>query len=202
MVEAAGDGEPRAAAEAVEAGGQKVLALGMVEAVLREAQIEREQIEVIAVGLGPGSYTGIRAAIALAQGWELARPVKSLGLSSADAIAAETQAAGLRGRVAVVIDAQRQEFYLALYDLDAAGARKIEPLRLVTRTQVEAAAGKAVVIGPEADRWFGGARRIFPRASTLGRLARDCTQFVAGEHLEPIYLRPTTFVKSPPPRIR
>lgn len=202
VVDTTADREPRAAAEVIEAGGQQALALGMVEAALREAQVEREQIELIAVGLGPGSYTGIRAAIALAQGWGLARPVKLLGLSSAEVIAAEAQAAGLRGRVAAVIDAQRQEFYLALYDLEAAGPREIEPLRLVTRAQVEVAAGEAAVIGPEVDRWFDGARRIFPRAGTLGKLARERTQFVAGEHLEPIYLRPTTFVKAPPPRIR
>ena len=48
----------------------------------------REAIEAIAVGLGPGSYTGIRAAIALAQGWQLAREVKTLGVSSVAAMAA------------------------------------------------------------------------------------------------------------------
>ena len=52
----------------------------MIESALAEAKIEREQIEVIAVGLGPGSYTGIRAAISVAQGWQLARGVKLLGV--------------------------------------------------------------------------------------------------------------------------
>ena len=44
----------------------------MIEEALREAGLEREQIEVLAVGLGPGSYTGIRVALSLAQGWQLA----------------------------------------------------------------------------------------------------------------------------------
>jgi len=64
-----------------QAGGTR--ALGMIESVLREAGLEREQIDVIAVGLGPGSYTGIRTALSIAQGWQLARGVKLLGISSA-----------------------------------------------------------------------------------------------------------------------
>ena len=50
-------------------------ALGLVEEALQHARCEREEIEAIAVGLGPGSYTGIRGAIALAQGWQLGRGV-------------------------------------------------------------------------------------------------------------------------------
>src|SRR6185369_2187233 len=46
--------------------------LSLVEATLKQAGLEREEIECLAIGLGPGSYTGIRVAIALAQGWQLA----------------------------------------------------------------------------------------------------------------------------------
>ena len=63
--------------EVVETGG--LGPLGMIEQALSNAGVEREQIECIAIGLGPGSYTGIRAAIALAQGWQLASGVKLLG---------------------------------------------------------------------------------------------------------------------------
>ena len=66
-------------------------AFGMIEKVLAEAKIEREQIEVIAVGLGPGSYTGIRAAISVAQGWQLATRRKLLGVSSAECLAAQAR---------------------------------------------------------------------------------------------------------------
>jgi tRNA threonylcarbamoyladenosine biosynthesis protein TsaB len=54
----------------------------MIEKVLAGAKVEREQIEVMAVGLGPGSYTGVRVAISLAQGWQLARGVKLLGMAA------------------------------------------------------------------------------------------------------------------------
>jgi len=72
--------------EAVEqTGGRATNALGLIESALATAGLSRDEIEVIAVGLGPGSYTGIRAAIAVAQGWQLARGVKLLGISSAEA---------------------------------------------------------------------------------------------------------------------
>ena len=106
-------------AEAVETGGHGANAFGMIEQVLAEAKIEREQIDALAVGLGPGSYTGIRAAISIAQGWQLARGVKLLGVSSADCLAAQARAENILGRVNVVIDAQRNEFYLATYEIAA-----------------------------------------------------------------------------------
>ena len=49
----------------------------------------------------------------MAQGWQLARGVKLLGVSSAECLAAQAQAEKIFGRVNVVIDAQRNEFYLA-----------------------------------------------------------------------------------------
>jgi tRNA threonylcarbamoyladenosine biosynthesis protein TsaB len=178
-----------------------VPALSLIETALREAKFEREQIDALAVGLGPGSYNGIRAAIALAQGWQLAREVKLLGISSTECLAAQAQAEGFRGRVTVMIDAQRNEFYLAGYELSDQGHRAIEPLRLATLIEAQArqSAGD-VLFGPEVTKWFPNGRPLFPRAATLGQLALQRSDFVPGEHLEPIYLRETTFVKAPPPR--
>ena len=188
-------------AEAVETGRHGANAFGMIEQVLAEAKIEREQIDVLAVGLGPGSYTGIRAAISIAQGWQLARGVKLLGVSSADCLAAQARAEEILGRVNVVIDAQRNEFYLAAYEISADGWREIEPLRILTRAEVESRAGaKEILIGPEVTRWFPNGRMVFPRAAMLGQLALNRNDFAAGDKLEPIYLRETTFVKAPPSR--
>jgi tRNA threonylcarbamoyl adenosine modification protein YeaZ len=169
---------------------------------LRQAQLDRAQIDCLVIGLGPGSYNGIRLGIALAQGWQLVHPVKLLGISTAECLAAEAQAEGIVGRVQVVIDAQRGEFYLAGYDLGAEISREVEPLRLATLAEVQAyhQAG-GIIIGPEVTKWFPGSRVLFPRAATLGRLARGRTDFVPGEKLVPIYLRATQFVKAPPPRI-
>lgn len=193
---------PVISAEAVEAGGRSPNLLSLVEDAMRAAALDRAQIECLAIGLGPGSYAGIRSAIALAQGWQLAREVKLIGISSVDCLAAQAREEGIRGRVHVVIDAQRNEFYLAGYEVDAETWREVEPLRLATlpeaRTRLET---EGTVIGPEAANGFPGSRVIFPRAATLGRLACGRTDFIPGEALEPIYLRPTQFVKAPPPRI-
>jgi tRNA threonylcarbamoyl adenosine modification protein YeaZ len=193
---------PLCLGEAIETGGRVTNALGLVEEALRQAQLDRAQIECLAVGLGPGSYNGMRLAIALAQGWQLARPVKLLGLSSAECLAAQAQAEGISGRVEIVIDAQRNEFYLAGYELSAESRREVEPLRLATGSEVQARQqGGGLLVGPEVTNWFPGSRVLFPRAATLGQLARGRTDFVAGESMQPIYLRETRFVKAPPPRI-
>ncbi len=175
--------------------------LELVETALREAQIEREQIDCLAVGIGPGSYNGIRAAIALAQGWQLAREVKILGINSAECIAAQVQGEGLTGDIAVVIDAQRNEFYLARYDLSSSERKEIAPLRLASQTDVQARQKEGcVIIGPEVKTWFAEGRTVHPRATMLGQLASTRTDFVPGEQLEPIYLREVSFVKAAPPR--
>jgi tRNA threonylcarbamoyladenosine biosynthesis protein TsaB len=188
--------------EAVAAGVEGPKTFGLVERVLNDARLEREQIECLAIGLGPGSYAGIRAAIALAQGWQLARGVNLLGISSAECVAAQAQAEGIVGHANVVIDAQRNEFYLAGYVLADQSRSELEPLHLATLAEVQrhVDAGEAI-IGPEVVRWFPQGRPILPRAGTLGRLALARTGFAAGEKLEPIYLRETSFVKAPPPRL-
>jgi len=174
----------------------------MIDEVLRDAKLEREQIDCLAVGLGPGSYTGIRSAISIAQGWQLARPIKLLGVSSADAIAAQAQAEGGTGRVHVIVDAQRGEFYLASYDLAANGLNEVEPLRIVSAAEVTQRSNiGGTLIGPEVTKWFPAGKTIFPCAAVLGQLASTRTDFIAGEKIEPIYLRETKFVKAPPSRI-
>lgn len=180
--------------------------LAMVESALRESGVEREEIECLAVGLGPGSYTGVRAAISLAQGWQLASGsgdrVGLLGVSSVECLAVQAQSEGLAGRVNLVVDAQRQEFYLAVYDLSASGCREVKPLRLATLAEMrQLERDGEVLAGPEAGRWFPGARLVFPRAAALARLALKRKDFVPGERLEPIYLREARFVKAPPPRV-
>jgi tRNA threonylcarbamoyl adenosine modification protein YeaZ len=189
-------------AEAAEEGGRNTAALGMIEKVLAQAAATRGDIDTLVVGLGPGSYTGIRAAIALAQGWQLANEVKLLGISSVEAIIARAHQEQLCGRVSVVIDAQRQEFYLATYDLTTAGWTEIEPLHIVPLTEIQSRASSPLLVGPEVTRWFPEGRLVFPTAATLNHLAltRKQSRFVAGETLEPIYLRETTFVKAPPSR--
>lgn len=166
-------------------------AFGLIEKVFAEAKISRQEIEAIVVGLGPGSYTGIRAAIAVAQGWQLATDVKLLGVSSADALAAQAQAGKIFGHVNVVIDAQRGEFYLSAWEISATERKEISPLKIVSGAEKTARenAGE-ICVGSAA------ARLIFPSAAVIARLAQGRNDFTAGEKLEPIYLRETNFVKA------
>ena len=120
-----------------EKGGRSTRAFGLIEEILRKARIEREEIECIAVGTGPGSYTGIRAAIALAQGWQLAREVKLVGISSVECLAAQAFANGIRGRANFIVDAQRNEFYLQAWDLGAQTVQPVAAATLVTWEEVQ-----------------------------------------------------------------
>ena len=188
----------RVLAETSEAGGRETHAFGMIEKVLAAAKIEREEIECLAVGLGPGSYTGIRVALAIAQGWQLAREVKLLGIDSVECLAAQTQAEKIYGRVNVMIDAQRGEFYLATYEITTGSVKEVDPLKIVTLAVLESRATVGeILIGPEVARWFPAGKTLFPSAAMLAQLAAHRDDFTSGEKLQPVYLRETNFVKSP-----
>jgi tRNA threonylcarbamoyladenosine biosynthesis protein TsaB len=185
--------------ETIETGGRNTAAFSMIEKVLAAAKMEREQIEMICVGLGPGSYTGIRAAISIAQGWQLARQTQVAGVSSVEAIVAQAQSENIFGEIRVVVDAQRNEFYLASFDISKNGWNEVEPLKIVTRADIQSQAGKEKILaGPEVTKWFPEGRDVFPRASHLARLAARASDAMPADKLEPIYLRETTFVKAVP----
>ncbi|HEY3914090.1 MAG TPA: tRNA (adenosine(37)-N6)-threonylcarbamoyltransferase complex dimerization subunit type 1 TsaB [Verrucomicrobiae bacterium] len=200
ILESHGDAPATVLARVAETGGRR--ALGLVSEALEAAHCEREELEAIAIGLGPGSYTGIRGAIALAQGWQLGRGVRLLGVSSVECLAAQAADEKIFGAVNIVIDAQRNEFYLAKYEIALSQWPETEALRLAPIAEIEklAQAGQTI-IGPEARAWFPSARDLYPDAAVLGRLAGNRRDYVPGEKLEPIYLRETTFVKAPPIRV-
>jgi tRNA threonylcarbamoyladenosine biosynthesis protein TsaB len=184
---------------AVELGGHR--SLGLVEESLQQARCEREEIETVAIGLGPGSYTGIRGAIALAQGWQLGRGVQVIGLSSVECLAAGAEQEKIFGQVNIIVDAQRNEFYMARYEITPGAWREVETLRLAPFAEIEEWARRGeLVLGPGAAEWFTSARNLHPDAAILGRLAADRRDFVPSEKLEPIYLRETAFKKAPPAR--
>jgi tRNA threonylcarbamoyl adenosine modification protein YeaZ len=200
VVQAGGDAAPVLLGRAVESGGRR--ALGLVEEALVQARCEREEIETIAIGLGPGSYTGIRGAIALAQGWQLGRSVNTIGISSVECLAAGAEQEKIFGSVNIIVDAQRTEFYLARYEIGPGAWRETERLRLAALAEIEELARRGErLLGPGATQWFPSARDLLPDAAILGRLASVRAYFVPAEKLEPIYLRETAFKKAPPTRV-
>jgi tRNA threonylcarbamoyladenosine biosynthesis protein TsaB len=196
--------DPSASAFVSEKGGRSTRAIALIEQALQQASLTRDQIDCLAIGLGPGSYTGMRAGIALAQGWQLARNIKTIGISSVECLAAQAQSDKISGRVNIVIDAQRNEFYRATYEISSERGqpvRELEALKLVTVAEIESRAKSGeIILGPDASRFPGG-KILFPNAATLAQLAATRTDFIPAEKLEPIYLRETNFVKAPPPRI-
>lgn len=173
-----------------------VTGLELINWALEGARASPAEIDVIAVALGPGSYVGIRSAIALAQGWQLARDTKLLGISSADVLATAARENGIRGDVTIVIDAQRQEVYAARYELSADRIERTEALQIVSPATV----ASAQIFGPGVSELVPGAKVLYPSAAVLARLAAGGTDYKPGEELEPIYLRQSSFVKASPPR--
>jgi tRNA threonylcarbamoyladenosine biosynthesis protein TsaB len=183
--------------ETLETAGRGTAAFSMIEKILARAQVEREEVETLAVGLGPGSYTGVRAAIALAQGWQLAREIKTAGVSSAAALAARAQAEKIFGRLNVIVYAQREEFYAATYEISETACAEITPLKILPLAELHSRARQGeIFIGPEAAKFFPNGRELFPRAMEVATLALANNHFLPGEKLAPIYLRETNFVKA------
>jgi len=176
--------------------------MALIERALGDAQVEREEIDCVTVGLGPGSYTGIRAAIAVAQGWQLAREVRLLGLSSMEVLAEQIHATGMRGRVNLVVDAQRGEVYWAQYLIVTEGCQTVEPLRLAKWDHLRPVTEKGEpLFGPDPAMADRGVRMLTPNAAFLAIVAARRDDRMAPEALEPIYLRIPSFVKAPPSRV-
>ena len=102
-----------------------------IDALLAERGIARGDIACVCVGRGPGSFTGVRIAMATAKGIASALEVGLVGVSSLDAVAWGVWEFGTRGEVAVVADAMRKEVYPVRYLVDDAGAHRLEADRVV-----------------------------------------------------------------------
>jgi tRNA threonylcarbamoyl adenosine modification protein YeaZ len=158
----------------------------LIEAVLARAGAGLADLTSIAVGVGPGPFTGLRVGLVTARtlGHVLAIPVR--GLCSLDILAAEAIATGsVSGGFLVATDARRKEVYLASYD--AAGARVDGPVVLKPGDAATGGpvVGEGAVLYPLA---FPDGRR--PERPSAGWLARV---LVAGHvdpvEPEPMYLR-------------
>jgi tRNA threonylcarbamoyladenosine biosynthesis protein TsaB len=89
--------------------------LPLIAEVLEEAGWQRSTLQRLAVGTGPGSFTGLRVGISLVQGIALGLGVPAVGVGSLRALAFSVPSEVLGTRVAV-IDARRSEVFVATYD--------------------------------------------------------------------------------------
>jgi len=173
--------------------GRTTSAPGLIAAVLKESGLAPTKVNRLAIGMGPGSYTGIRRSIATVQGWHLAHgtPVVPVGSFQTLAMLANELEPG---PVWLAADAQRGEWAVAPSE---AGQRTGE-LRLVGREEIAAwiTSGQRVFT---PDATLAGATRLYPSAAQAGLLALDLPA-VDPSTLAPVYLREANFVKAPPPR--
>lgn len=194
--------EGKVCGQAFEEGGRATHPFSLVDAALKQAQLEREQIQRIVIGIGPGSYTGIRAAIAVAQGWQLGRNVDVGGLATTDVLVEQARRSGLRGKVCPIINAQRGEVYLSEYEVSDDSLTQTGVLRIVAQTELaKLTADGARFIGPDATKWIPSGLILLPSAAVMAELAFKFFTPVPAETLEPIYLREISFVKAPPARV-
>jgi len=103
------------------------LALPMFEQLLANFGLTAAQLDAIAFGAGPGSFTGLRIACGLAQGLAFARGLPVIGISSLEAIAQESG----EPRVVACIDARMREVYYAALEQQGARWREVIPAQCV-----------------------------------------------------------------------
>ena len=177
------------------------LALPWADALLAEAGVAKSQLDAIAVGRGPGAFTGVRLAVALAQGIALALDRPVLPVSTLAALAA--QAPG--ERVIAAIDARMGEVYLGRFLPDdgeprPAGGETVVAPALAVLPQDEGwhglGTGFAAADGALRQRLGAALARVdaqaLPRAADVARLGARAFargEAIAPERLEPAYLR-------------
>ena len=176
-------------------------ALPRIRTLLESSGATPAEVDLIGVGLGPGSFTGIRSAIVLAQSWHFSRGVPLVGVRGFDSMAAQLARNGRVGRCFMAADARRNELYVAGYDFCDGTARVCEPARLMTMDEALArSVNGEVFAGFDLPANLAPAIEVFPEATVLGILAAERGAADEPAGLEPIYPREPSFVKAPPTR--
>jgi tRNA threonylcarbamoyladenosine biosynthesis protein TsaB len=179
------------------------LLLPMCEDVLAEAAIRRRDLDVVAVGRGPGAFTGVRLAISAAQGIALALAIPVVPVSSLTALAMQAPDEGFD--ILAVVDARMGEVYAGRFRrvgglVEAIGEETVGPADAL----VVAGDAPLNVIGtgwsryrdaiarilPSSPRWAEGDR--YPRAVDIARIAAPIAIAGGGipaDRVQPVYLR-------------
>ena len=165
------------------------LALPMLESLLK-----RQQIDAVAFGAGPGAFTGLRIACALAQGLAFARNLPVIGISTLEALAQEAGAA----RVVACIDARMSEVYYAALEKRAGRWHEVIAAQCVAPKSAPRPPGEGWVGCGNGFAAYGnmGMRRVFPEVhpTALAVAQVAAPRLAAGEGVVaaqalPVYLR-------------
>ena len=193
------------------------LALPWAEQLLADAGIARAQLDAIALSRGPGAFTGVRLAIALAQGIALALdrplvPVSTLAVLASQVPAPRVTAVeggcdvGMAHAILAAIDARMGEIYTGTFvhrgdRLEATSAEAVVAPAGYALPGADSdwvgvgtgfAAADGVLVARLQERFLRVDAQALPHAADLARLAADALrrgEVIAPEHVEPAYLR-------------
>lgn len=182
--------------------------MAMLDELLKDAGVKITQVDGIAFGKGPGSFTGVRIACGVAQGLAFGADVKVVGVCTLEALA---QASG-RDKVIAALDARMGELYLAAYEKRNDGwIEVIAPCLCRADTAPDIAgdgwfgAGSGFAVNEAAlsarygKQLSGMDAQIVPRAGAVAQIA--AVEFAKGNAVDaalalPLYLRDKVALKT------
>lgn len=107
--------------------------LQMVEQLLEQANVTVSDLDAVAVGQGPGSFTGLRIGVGVAQGLAYGAGCPMIGISSLDALANQAE---FDGHIIAALDARMGEVYWCEYQKDKRGLTRLSSLHVTPPEQV------------------------------------------------------------------
>ncbi|MFE4110796.1 tRNA (adenosine(37)-N6)-threonylcarbamoyltransferase complex dimerization subunit type 1 TsaB [Kosakonia sp. YIM B13611] len=181
--------------------------LPLVRDVLGDAELKLTQLDALAFGRGPGSFTGVRIGIGIAQGLALGAELPMIGVSTLATMAQGAWRKTGATRVLAAIDARMGEVYWAEYQRDENGVWHGEETETVLKPEavterLQQLNGEWAMVGTGWPAWpdmsnnstatLRDGEILLPAAEDMLPIARQllaAQKTVAVEHAEPVYLR-------------
>lgn len=181
----------------------------LLQQLIQQAPIELSDLDAIAVGKGPGSYTGLRIGVSTAKGLAYALDIPLIGINSLTLLSQGVHVAD-SGYLIPMVDARRLEVYTAVFGQQGEVIRETQALILEQSTTF-------LDLNPELPHYFFGdgaskakdllvhenfhflEQPLFPSASQMSLLAFCAFQdktFESVAYFEPFYLK--EFITTPP----